>query len=63
MKLLEKLFSEKSDISIMRIMAISSLIMAAGLAIAGHDATVISIFVYAAFGGKVAQRFVESKEN
>ena len=61
MEIIKKLFSEESDISIMRIMAVISLLVGAGLALAGKDASVISIFVYAAFGGKAVQRLFESK--
>ncbi len=61
MSLFDKLFSEKSDTSIMRIMAVTSLIIGAVLAFKGHNECV-GVFVCAAFTGKVAQRFIESKE-
>lgn len=62
MKLIDKLFSENSSISIMRIMAIMSLIAGIVLAIIGKPSDIVCIFVYAAFGGKAIQRYFESKE-
>lgn len=47
----------------MRIMSVISLLVGAYLAIAGTDSTTVSIFVYAAFGGKAIQRFVEEKKS
>jgi len=61
MKFLKSLFSEKSEISAMRVMAMISLFIGGYLAITGKDASV-SIFVLAAFGGKFAQKAVETKE-
>lgn len=61
-KLFYALFSEDSEISIMRVMAVMSLLIGAGLAFKGSDSSIISIFVIAAFGGKVAQKFAEIKE-
>lgn len=57
---LKSLFSESSDVSAMRVMAIISLFAGIGLAIAGKDADV-GIFVVAAFGAKVSQKFFETK--
>lgn len=66
---LKSMFSEGSEISSMRIMAMISLLIAGGLAVAGMykgvSATELSIlcgvFVGAAFGGKVGQKFAENK--
>lgn len=62
MNLIKQFFSENSDISVMRIMSVLSLIAGIALAIIGKPADVVSIFVYAAFAGKAAQRYFESKE-
>lgn len=62
-KLLLALFSENSEISIMRVMAVMSLLVGAGLAIKGSDASIVSLFVLSAFGGKAAQKFAEIKED
>jgi 5-bromo-4-chloroindolyl phosphate hydrolysis protein len=56
------LFSEKSSISIMRIMSMIALVFGGVLALIGRDASIVSIFVYAAFAGKATQRYFESKE-
>lgn len=61
-RLLVSLFSEESEISIMRVMAIASLIIGAALAFKGADASIVSLFVISAFGGKVAQKFAEKDE-
>lgn len=61
-KLFNALFSEKSNISIMRVMSIVSLLVAAYLAIKGQHESV-STFVYAAFGGKAIQRYIEDKNS
>lgn len=55
---LKSLFSEKSDISAMRVMAMISLLIGGYLAIIGKD-TSVSIFVLAAFGGKAIQKGIE----
>ena len=60
MKLLIAIFGENSEISIMRVMAVLSLIIAGILAFKGQNATV-GIFVTAAFSGKVAQKYIEAK--
>lgn len=57
-KLFDKLFSEDSDISIMRIMSVISLIIASVLAFKGMNESVPT-FVYAAFGGKAVQKYLE----
>lgn len=62
MNLIKKFFSEQSDISVMRIMSIVSLVAGIVLAVIGKPADIVSIFVYAAFGGKAVQRYFESKE-
>lgn len=59
MNFLKSIFSEDSDISVMRIMSIMSLIIAGYLAVKGQDASV-SIFVYAAFAGKAVQKYIET---
>lgn len=54
-----KLFSESSEISMMRLMSLLALLTAMTLAFMdkpGYDA-----FLVAAFGGKVAQKFAEVK--
>lgn len=61
MKFLKALFSEESDISIMRIMSVISLLAAIYLAIKGSNESVPT-FVYAAFGGKAVQRFIEEQQ-
>ena len=58
---LRSLFSEKSDVSMIRVMSLASLIIGAYLALKGQDSCVV-IFVSAAFSGKVAQKFIESKK-
>lgn len=60
MNFLKNLFSEKSEVSMMRVLALISLLIGGYLAIMGKDSSV-SIFVLAAFGGKFAQKVVESK--
>ena len=59
---LKNLFSEKSDISAMRVMAVISLLIGGYLAVIGKD-TSVSIFVLAAFGGKFAQKAVEKSNS
>jgi len=58
MKFLKALFSENSDISMMRMLSLISLGEGAYLALIGHDASV-SVFVISAFGGKCLQKAVE----
>jgi hypothetical protein len=59
-KWLKNLFSENSDVSCMRVMAMMGLIFAGYLAIIGKDACV-GIFVTAAFSAKLGQKWVETK--
>jgi Na+(H+)/acetate symporter ActP len=59
--LLLTLFSEKSEVSMMRVMSIISLIIAGVLAFKGMNESV-STFVYAAFGGKAVQKLIEVKD-
>jgi len=54
------IFSEDSDISIMRVMSVISLLIGGYLALKGQDASV-STFVYAAFAGKAVQKYIETK--
>jgi Na+(H+)/acetate symporter ActP len=58
MKLLKALFSEDSSISMVRFMALLSLLIGGYLAIVGKDADV-AIFVGAAFGAKITQKYIE----
>ena len=60
MKFITAMFSEKGDVSMMRVLSFMSLCIAAYLAISGKDASV-SVFVVAAFGGKVSQKFIEAR--
>ncbi len=60
MRWLRALFSQNSDVSMMRVMALISLLIGGYLAIIGKDASV-SIFVLAAFGGKCVQKVVEKQ--
>lgn len=56
------LFSEDSDVSVMRVMSFISLIIGGYLAVKGHDSSVAT-FVYAAFGGKAIQKYIETKNS
>lgn len=58
MSFLKNLFSENGDVSMMRFLSLISLLIGAYLALSGHD-TSVSVFVYAAFGGKLLQKAVE----
>lgn len=58
MKFLHDMFSESSDISMMRVMALLSLLIGGYLAIKGLDTSVM-IFVTAAFSGKATQKYFE----
>ncbi len=60
MKFLKELFKEDGTVSMMRLLSLISLLTGCALAIAGKDNSVM-IFVTAAFSGKVAQKFVETK--
>jgi hypothetical protein len=55
---LKDLFSESSDISSMRVMAMIALFASIGLAFTGHDSSAL-VFVGAAMGGKVSQKYIE----
>lgn len=55
---LKDLFSESSDVSCMRVMAMIALFTSIGLAFTGHDSSAL-VFIGAAFGGKVSQKMVE----
>ena len=61
MNWIKDMFSESSDVSMMRVMSLMSLIIGAYLALTGHD-TSVSVFVYAAFGGKAVQKYIEAKK-
>ena len=66
---LRDMFSEQSNISSMRVMSMIALLVSSYLAIYGIDskadlnalAVLCSVFLGAAFGGKVAQKFAETK--
>ena len=62
MKLLKQLFSENSSVSMVRLMSLISLCVGAYLAIRGQDSCV-AIFVGAAFGGKISQKYIEVQGN
>lgn len=66
MNFIKDMFSESSDVSCMRVMAFLSLLIGAGLSF--YTVTkgtlpgaipVIAIFVGAAFGGKIGQKYLE----
>jgi hypothetical protein len=67
---LGKLISDSSDVSAMRVMAFTSLLTGIGLAIGGlyrgsdlsQLSVLVGVFVGAAFGGKVTQKFAEMME-
>jgi hypothetical protein len=71
MSLFRELLSQKSDTSMMRFLSLISLLIAGGIACfgvyAGRDpmslAGLCAVFVGGSFGGKVSQRFAESKVN
>jgi hypothetical protein len=64
------LLSENSKISSLRLMSLTSLFSAVGMAVYGlymnRDigtlAILVGVFVSAAFGGKISQKFIEKKE-
>lgn len=58
MKFLREMFSEKGDISMMRVLCLMSMTAGIGLAFTGHDSSVI-VFVGAAMGGKCVQKHLE----
>lgn len=53
------LLKSGSGVSMVRFMALLSLIFAFVLALMGRDTTIIGIFVTAAFAGKVGQKALE----
>lgn len=59
MKFVKSLFSENGDVSMTRVMALLSLLIGAVLALMGKDN--VAVFVYSAFGSKVAQKIVETR--
>lgn len=59
MKVLREMFGETGDISMMRTLCFMSMCAAIVLAFMGKDADVL-IFVGAAMGGKVTQKYIES---
>jgi len=62
MSFVRALFSESSDVSMMRLLSLISLLVGAYLALKGHD-TSVPTFVYAAFGGKAVQKYIESRKS
>lgn len=56
---MKDLFSESSEVSMMRLLSLISVIAAIGLAYAGKPG--FEYFLFCAFGGKVAQKFAEVK--
>lgn len=60
MSLIKALFSESSDISMMRLLSLISLLLGGYLALTGHD-TSVSVFVVSAFSGKAIQKAIETK--
>lgn len=62
MSFIKSLFSESSDVSMMRLLSLISLIIGAYLALHDKNACV-DIFVYGAFGGKAVQKLIESKKS
>lgn len=61
MSFIKSLFSENGDISMMRVLALLSLLIGGYLAVIGKDSSV-SIFVLAAMGGKVSQKYLEKQQ-
>lgn len=59
MKYIREMFGETGDISMMRVMCFMSLCTAIVLAFMGKDTEVL-VFVGAAMGGKVSQKFIEN---
>jgi hypothetical protein len=55
---LKSLFSEKGDVSMMRVLSLISLLIGGYLAIIGKD-TSVSIFVLGALGAKAGQKIIE----
>ena len=70
MNIFERILSENSDLSVMRLMCLLSLLSGIAIAVLGmcysrdltSTAALSSVFVGAAFAGKVTQKFAEVKE-
>jgi hypothetical protein len=62
MKILREIFGETGDLSMMRVLCFMSMCTAIVLAFQGKDAEVV-IFVGAAMGGKVSQKYIENSGN
>lgn len=58
MRFVKELFSERGDVSMIRVMSLISLLTGCYLAIVGKDASVL-IFVTAGFTGKIVQKRAE----
>jgi len=70
MKLFKELLNSKSDMSMMRFLALISLLVAGTIACfgvyEGRDpiglAALCGVFIGGSFGGKVSQKYIESRE-
>ena len=62
MKYIKEIFAETGDLSMMRVLCFMSMCTAIVLAFQGKDAEVV-IFVGAAMGGKVTQKYIENNGN
>lgn len=60
MKFLKEMFSEKGDISSMRVMAMIALFAAIILALMNRDIMMVSAFLAFSGGGKVASKYIET---
>lgn len=60
MKFLREMFSEKGDISSMRVMAMIALFAAIILALMNRDIMMVSAFLAFSGGGKVASKYIET---
>jgi len=58
---LNRLFNDKSDVSAMRVMSMMALIFGMVAACKGAGPDVVAIFVGSAFGGKIGQKYLETK--
>ena len=63
MKFLRDLFSEKGDISSMRVMAMLALFAAVILALMNRDIMMVSAFLAFAGGGKIGQKMIETRQD
>jgi hypothetical protein len=59
---LSSLFSEKGDVSMMRVLSLISLLIGGYLAVVGKD-TSVSIFVLGALGAKAGQKIIEKSNS